>query len=503
MARTVSEIELKLTLDGPFDPAPLVGRAGISATESLEELNLDATYYDAPDLRLMRSGVTLRYRTGEGDKDGWTLKLPVTGGDGVVRNEMSFQGSPEGPPDEILDLVTAYKRSATLTPVATVRTARKRAHLFGVSGELLAEVSDDDVQVVDGRRPLASFREIEIEARALDRSGLEAVAGLLTDAGAFPSDSTPKVVRGLAPQASAPPDVVEPDNVSPWTPAEVAVRAALARGVQRLVANDAGTRLGNDESVHQMRVAARRLRSDLRTFAPLVDEAWARPLSGGLKWLAGTLGRVRDQDVQASLLKRSSTGLEADLQPLFRSISAARKKRRVAMLEALRSARYVELLEHLVAGARSPSVTPMASAPSAEVLPPLVEEAWNKLSARASRGGTKGTDDDLHRVRILAKRARYAAEAVAPALGPTRGDAARFATRCEAVQEVLGGLQDSVVAREVITAAALKRPDNGAFNFAAGRLLERHEQAAIRSREEFASVWGKLDRPKNRKWMKA
>ena len=50
---------------------------------------------------------------------------------------------------------------------------------------------------------------------------------------------------------------------------------------------------GDDpESVHQARVATRRLRSDLRTFEPFLDERFAAELRGELRWLGAELGAV-------------------------------------------------------------------------------------------------------------------------------------------------------------------------------------------------------------------
>ena len=58
------------------------------------------------------------------------------------------------------------------------------------------------------------------------------------------------------------------------------MRAAIAAGVRRMILNDPRTRLGEVEPLHQMRVGTRRLRSDLRTFRPLLDRDWAESLRG-------------------------------------------------------------------------------------------------------------------------------------------------------------------------------------------------------------------------------
>src|SRR5205814_9825308 len=76
------------------------------------------------------------------------------------------------------------------------------------------------------------------------------------------------------------------------------VRHAIATAVIRLLRHDAVVRLDEDpEGVHQARVATRRLRSDLRTFASLLEPAWVAALTEELKWLAEHLGAARDADV--------------------------------------------------------------------------------------------------------------------------------------------------------------------------------------------------------------
>src|SRR5688572_17629859 len=76
------EQELKLSVDGTFAPTFPVGHGDVAGVEELPPLDLRAAYYDTPDLRLARSGVTLRRRTGEGEGPVWTVKLPA--GEGIA-----------------------------------------------------------------------------------------------------------------------------------------------------------------------------------------------------------------------------------------------------------------------------------------------------------------------------------------------------------------------------------------------------------------------------------
>ena len=412
------EVEVKLVVDGSFAPTLAPERAGVAGIEELAPLDLRATYYDTPDLRLARSGITLRHRTGEADHAGWTLKLPDAPGDSESRDEIEMAGPGNVIPDRAEDLVAAFVRTTALTPVARLRTRRRRWSLQDQDGSEIAELVDDRVSVLQRGRVTERFRELEIEGKGLDREGVERIASVLTENGAAAAaPQVPKIVRALGSRAKAPPEVVVPDDLGPDAPAGVAVRAAIARGVRRIMVNDPRVRLGEVEPLHQMRVGTRRLRSDLRTFRPLVDRQWADGLRDELKWLGSVLGDVRDLDVLVERLHKDAGELEADLEPLFEQLEMARAEARGRLLAALRTARYVELLDRLVEAAERPLLTPAAEAPARKALPPLVRRSWKKLRKRGRALEPESPDEDYHRVRVLTKKARYGAEAVAPALG--------------------------------------------------------------------------------------
>jgi CHAD domain-containing protein len=498
------EVELKLAVEGPFAPALSPERINVSSVEELAPLDLHATYWDTSDLRLARYGVTLRHRTGEGERPGWTLKLPTVPHETTVRNELHFDAPGRTIPEDALELVTAFVRSAPMVPVARLRTRRRRWSLRGRTGEELAELVDDRVSVLQEGRVVERFREIEIEGRSMDRPALERIARVLAEDGATSIPGVPKLVRALGDRAEAPPDASAPPRLSPSDPAGLAVKAAIARGVERMVVNDALTRLGDVEGLHQMRVATRRLRSDLKTFEPLVDVDWSQPLRDELKWLGAALGDVRDLDVLLDRLRAEAGELEPRLGKLFEALEQRRSAARSALITALRSARFVDLLDRLVEAVREPELSAEAARPSADVLPDLVQRNWRKLARDARSLGPDSPGEEYHQVRVRAKRARYAAEAVAPALGGERGShAKRFAKRAADIQDVLGELQDTVVARETIEPVAGSHPSDGPLNLAAGQMLERERHAGERARSQFPGVWKKLDRQKVRSWLKA
>jgi CHAD domain-containing protein len=376
--------------------------------------------------------------------------------------------------------------------------------LVAADGHELALLTDDQVSVVEGRRVVSRFREVEVETAGAKKAELRSIGRALRAGGAVSSEPIPKVVRALGPRATAPGDVLAPRDVSPEDPAKLAVAEATSSALRRLVANDSPARLGDPEGVHQMRVAARRLRSDLRTFSPLVDEAWAQSLIEELRWIARVLGDVRDLDVLRARIEAESSGVEGELHPLMRWITERASQARTALDAALVSDRYRVLLERLVDAATDPVVRGSAEGPCREVLPPLVAKSWRKLKKAAQGVGKDANDESLHRVRIRAKRARYAGEAVASFLDDADQDAAKkFARRAEKIQDVLGLHQDAVVTIDAILEVVHQNPDDGPFNLAAGTLLERQRLAKERERKRWPKVWKKMNRRKVTGWLTA
>ena len=492
------EREVKLGAGPAFHLPDLAGVIDGVAVTPPEAVRLETVYYDTPDLRLARWGVSLRHRAGEG----WTLKLPgATTGPVLQRDELTFQGGSKRPPDAALAVVRAYVRKADLVPVARLSTLRKRVRLVDAAGARLAEVVDDEVSVRDGRRVAARFREIEVEVAANGDGGDGIVTPLVTrlrGAGAGAPDPTPKHIRALGPRALEPPEVAA-EAVTPNAPAKEVIRHVLAESVANLLHHDPLVRTSADpEAVHQARVATRKLRSNLRTFGPLLDPEWTEPLRAELGWLAMGLGAVRDREVLLDRLRERAKSLpSADqrsagslLQLLEKEIAAVRKK----LMADLDSTRYVDLLERLVAASHTPATTPEADQPAAAVLPALATGPWRRLRSAVRQLPDPPSDPELHRIRILAKRARYAAEAVAPVVG---GAAEAFARAAAKLQTVLGEHQDSVTAQAWLRSA----PTSGRRAFVAGELIALEHIAAEKARAQWTKAWKALDRKRLRAWM--
>jgi CHAD domain-containing protein len=164
----------------------------------------------------------------------------------------------------------------------------------------------------------------------------------------------------------------------------------------------------------------------------------------------------------------------------------------------MRSERYLSLLDRLVAATRRIPPSDDASALDLE-LGDLVRKPWRKLRRAVKELDDDPPDEALHAVRIRAKRCRYAAEAVAPAVGKK---ARRFAAAVERVQEVLGDHQDAVVAGQWLRAHALAGAGGRVERaFVAGELAALEDVEAMESRAAWPAAWAEARRGRLRRWM--
>ncbi|MGH3648693.1 MAG: inorganic triphosphatase, partial [Micromonosporaceae bacterium] len=264
---------------GPLFALPELSGAAPEGGRITEQppLTLRATYYDTDDLRLARGGASLRHRSGESGPP-WTVKLPS--GEANIRQEIAVPGSADRIPRELVSLVTAYTRGAPLASISTLQTIRHRYLVTDAAGTALAELVDDTVTVLDGETVRSRFRELEVERRAGPRSVLDRVEQVLLAAGAVrPTAFTPKIVRALGPRASEPPELPPPQPLGTAPTAADVLVEALRTETGRLLAHDPAVRLAPDDpdGLEQLRTACRRLRTDLRGFAPLFQEPAADP----------------------------------------------------------------------------------------------------------------------------------------------------------------------------------------------------------------------------------
>jgi len=229
-------------------------------------------------------------------------------------------------------------------------------------------------------------------------------------------------------------------------------RVLLARFEEMAEYGEAALDFADVEGVHDMRVASRRLRSALRDFAPHV---W-RPsrlerVRGALKELAGALGGVRDEDVAIAALARLAEAAPAEARAGIEALAEERhgrresRRRRLAealgteAVEKLRS-RFARAVEEACRPPRSKKGGAVESQESfAGVGRAVVARSWAELRELSPSLYRPLKQRRLHRMRIAAKRLRYALELFTACWG---GAAHDLASEISDLQDALGELHD-------------------------------------------------------------
>ena len=465
------ETELKLQLApahvGRLRRSPVLSKAVCT------EVNIHNIYFDTKDRLLHRHRMALRVRQ-IGRRWLQTLKTsPKTSG------TMSSRGEWETPArvvrgqgrvdlarlaeSPLPELLAKEKRQTELEPV--FRTSVRRAQWIVQRGTPVVEVALDVGEIgaeVDGQVLHEPICELELELKQASGEGaaaalIDLALELLDVGGKSPPSLTPvalsKAERGYQLAAQRPIPVVKAsaktfvEDVTIRSTTASALRAVLARGLAVLTANIEGLlRYDNPEYVHQARVALRRARSAIRLFDREQHDV-PRSLSDELRWFARALGDARDWDVLVDETLPSLTdaiGVDA-VQLLVARANSKRRQAHMNIRKAARSSRYAALVLNVEKWCMTPE--PGGSALFVDAAAPALKGASKKLFKRACFFAAL-TPPRRHRVRILAKRLRYALDLFAVVL-PKRATE-RYIESLAELQDTLGQLNDAAVAKAVL-----------------------------------------------------
>jgi len=515
---TSTHLEVEQTFQtAPSTEVPDLRVDGVATVTADRGHDLAATYHDTADLRLLQAGITLRRRLG-GSDEGWHLKVSAPGSSDTRLELQRPVGRSRRPPILIRRLVLGASRGAELVPVADIRTHRVERHLEGTDGRVLAVLADDAVStrvLLDqgtARAPeAAAWREIEVELVDGDRDLLAAAAQRLSEAGIHPSRVQSKLRRALRerlPVGDHDDDDDgdgDGDGDGEQTTAGAVLRAHLERLRDALTAYDVHVRAQQEDGVHQLRIAARRIRSVLAAHRPLFVETEARRLEAELRWLGLALSTARDLEVTDAELAGLLAGEPAD-RPTRNARQVARRHLRHTSRGArgevgavLTSERYLRLLDDLDGLTRDPPLTEQADRPARGRLRRHSRKAYRRLAHRmATAEQLAGDDRDgaLHEARKAAKRLRYTLEVAEPVIGkPAR----RLRKRTKHLQQPLGAHHDSVVLRVLVRELATSASSSAAFTL--GRVHARLQHRAEELDEDALAAWGRLSKPKMLRWL--
>ena len=476
----MAEVELKF--DIALADVRRLRRARVLAGVKSRTESLLALYFDTPDEVLAAHGMALRLRR-EGRQ--WIQTLKGGGGvtGGLHAREEWESPSEDGsldlarwrdtPLGALPDAATLHERLAVLFQVEVERTTWNVRPARGVALEVALDVGE-----VRHGAASDAVCEVEIEHKAGPQGAVFELARHLLDEVRLVPSAVTKAQRGyrLARQETLQPAHARPAALAhAMTPAQGAA-AVLGAALAQLLANAEGVAKSEDaEFVHQLRVALRRARSALQTFAPVLGKAQARELRAALKATTAVAGRARDLDVFATqtlpaMAQATSTPL--DDARLARRLHAARRRARRKLVAALASRK----LALAVLG-----VSRIAQASAHRGGEGGVAPYCAARLAKAARGLRAASSDfasldaaGRHRLRIRAKRLRYALDACAPLFGAKR--VKHYTAALSLLQDALGDANDARVAAALLGEMGAAR----AWERAARRWLAQREEEAAR-----------------------
>lgn len=483
------EIELKLLLPHK-DAKKLLKLAPIRehARGKSKQNDLFAVYFDTPDLALRRHDAGLRVRKENGR---WVQTMKAGGsilGGLHQRHEWEvpvdacrpdlkklYALLPAGSPWS--SLVGAPSLAAELQVLFSVRVKRTSIHLQ-IDGDEIELALDQGTITCGGNNLPVS--EVELELKSGNPQSLYAFALRLLEDIPLRLENRSKAERGYALHAAAPRSIffkAEELALPRRATVEQGLCAILGNCLTHIQKNEAGLiEEHHPESLHQMRVGLRRLRSALKLFEQMLT--LPPSLQEQLAWLGNTLGSARDWEVlSASTLKSvtAASAAKAQLQALQDAVSGIAGGMLDKAAQAVASPLHTRLLLSFFAWIQAsgwrvgmPAAAGQWDQPLATFAAQALERGHRKILDRGKH--LRAADPRrLHRLRIACKRNRYAAEffhSLYPAK-PMR----RYVAALAGMQDELGWRNDAAVAASLLDEVQRQIPDTaGAAGFAKGYL---------------------------------
>jgi triphosphatase len=503
-----TETELKFEIAAPA-LMKLLEHPALSTPN--EAICLRSVYFDTADHDLRSAGLSLRVRA-TGGRFVQTVKTRTSAGM-IDRHEWESGVSGEHPDRAALARTPAarvLKGPAGNTLAAVFLTTVRRATHLWRDGDSLVEISIDEGEISAGDEHWP-IREVELELKVGDPAALFGLARELGKKTKLRLSLDSKAERGyrLAGHTGTAPIKVERGELIAETPLAGAFRRIVHSCLTQVIGNaQLLPRTRSAETLHQTRIGLRRLRAALSAFRPLVVDDRLNGITAEVKWLAGELDRARDLDVFSDAMINA----DADQQPdaplaAFRKqlLSAHNKayRRAVAAIEGSRFANLLlDITEWVELGSWSgdPAREDLRCITIGAFAGPVLDRLHRRVR-KHHRDFVKMEPTERHRLRIAAKKLRYAAEMFSGAFPDHLKRQRSYFAALKGLQDRLGELNDLTVAGEL--ALEIAGHESGAISFAAGIVVGGRRRAepvllaaATKTLHQFAGArpfWGRFD----------
>ena len=516
-----NEIELKLRL--PSNCVARVQRSpllkSLSISPSVTQ-NLYTVYYDTSNFDLRGNDVAFRLR-----RSGRRWIQSIKGGGSVAAGlHQRYEWEtpvPKPQPDftkisdpSLIRLFDNADLRQQMRPLF-ITECKRRIRTLRLSGGGEAEFCLDQGRIVAGEASMP-FCEIELELKSGSPLPLFQLALDLLHTIPLRLENMSKAERGytLASGIKSPPLKATSVQLVAEMNVNEAFKAIAWNCLGHMHSNEAGMLHGGDiEYLHQMRVALRRLRSALNFFSKAFSKAAFAPMAQELRWLAGQFGPARDWDVfvtetLADILPHFSD--HPGILPLQKKCEQIRRRHNDEARNAVESAHYTELMLKLGAWLSADSwVTPSdlmgldnrvgVDGPGGSGgLGGSVKEFAGTLLAHRHRQLKKYnrklaelSPAELHEVRILAKKQRYAGEFFAGFYPPKKVKA--YIKSLAKLQDILGVMNDTAIIEQLLSEVPGTGDERGEYE-AVGIIRGWVASKALTKKLELTNAWVDFDK---------
>lgn len=458
------ELEIKFRTDSSGLQQAKIFICGDKAGE-LPALKLRSRYFDTPSGSLRKAGVGLRLRSGEGKGDVQTVKsVGAAHGGPFLRREAEAQAVGDTPDISLFDKKSAMFLAKLIRDerlAVQAETAIRRESLMVNAGVSQVEISFDDGFAKAGD-PTLDIKEIELELKSGPAEDLYALAIRLAESLPLRLDFSSKAAKafGLMTDEKQTAFKASPVHLDRSMNLADLISAILTSTLEHFAANwPVFRQVGQAESIHQLRVALRRMRSALAFFERELDGEVFESLREKAKYIATALGRVREIDVFRENVERLSgrkSTESLDMNALLAALDDLRKhtfQNASNVMEEAQTTVFALEIQRIASGYGQYCASDVKQA----IDVPAIDFAGRTLDHLHKRVLNRGRHfekmdaDQRHELRIAFKNLRYAADFFSGLYSGNRRIKA-YLDCLAAIQNIMGAQNDAVMAAQFLEA---------------------------------------------------